>query len=86
MEQHAFCILIDYRGHHRKGVANYIATYLNLQQKPWFHWTKNVFLNITLRFKQEKSLLIDIILPRKKNSYDLFRAAHYRFMLDLLFH
>ncbi len=26
MEQHVFCIFIDYRGHHRKGVAIYVAT------------------------------------------------------------
>jgi hypothetical protein len=26
MEQHVFCILIDYRGRHRKGVAIYNAT------------------------------------------------------------
>ncbi len=28
-----FCILINYRGHHRKGVAIYDATQVNLQQK-----------------------------------------------------
>ncbi len=26
MEPYAFCIFIDYRGHHRKGVAMYNAT------------------------------------------------------------
>jgi hypothetical protein len=26
LEQHIFCIFIDYRGHHRKGVAMYNAT------------------------------------------------------------
>jgi len=26
MEEHIFCIFIDYRGHHRKGVAMYDAT------------------------------------------------------------
>jgi hypothetical protein len=36
MEEHIFCILIDHRGHHRKGVAIYNATQVNLQQKPWF--------------------------------------------------
>jgi hypothetical protein len=29
-----FCILIDYRGCHRKGIEIYHATYVNLQQKP----------------------------------------------------
>ena len=33
MEQHVFFILIDYRGHHRKGVAIYNAIYVHLQQK-----------------------------------------------------
>ncbi len=39
MEQHVFCIFIHYRGHRRKGVSIYNATTVNLQQKPWFHWT-----------------------------------------------
>ncbi len=40
-------MFIDYRGHHRKGVAIYNNNLVNLQQKPWFHRTKNVFLNTT---------------------------------------
>ncbi len=32
---------------HRKGVATYNPTIINLQPKPWFQWTKNVFLNTT---------------------------------------
>ncbi len=47
-------IFIDYSGHHRKGVAIYNAIKVNLQQHFWFHWTKNVFLNTTESFKQEK--------------------------------
>ncbi len=47
MEQHSFCIFINYRGHYRKGVATYNATLVNLQPKPWFHCTKNVLLNTT---------------------------------------
>ncbi len=46
-----FCIFIDYRGHHRKGVAIYNATWVNLQQKTlvssntnWF-WTLQRGLN-----------------------------------------
>ncbi len=52
MEQLIFSIFIDYRGRHRKGVAIYNATSVNLQLKPWFHGTKNVFLDTTERFKQ----------------------------------
>ncbi len=47
MEQHDFWIFVDYRGHHRKGISIYNATEVNLQPKPWFHYTKNVFLNAT---------------------------------------
>jgi hypothetical protein len=36
MEAH-FCILIDYRGQYRKGVAIYNTTSVNLRLKPWFH-------------------------------------------------
>jgi hypothetical protein len=35
MEQHIFCIFIEYRGRHRKGIANYYATKVNLWQKSW---------------------------------------------------
>jgi hypothetical protein len=54
MEQHVFFILIDYRGRHRKGVVIDNATWDNLQQNPWFCWTKNVFLNTAERFQQAK--------------------------------
>jgi hypothetical protein len=37
MEQHVFVVFIDYRGHHRKGVAILNATQVNLKQKLWFH-------------------------------------------------
>jgi hypothetical protein len=62
MEQHVFCILIDYRGRHRKGVAIYNAIYVNLQQKPWFHW-KKIFLNTTEWLKQEKVYKFTLFLP-----------------------
>ncbi len=74
MGQHNFCIFIDYRGHHRKGVAICNATQVNLQQNLWFCWTKNVFLNPT-EFQARKTQLIDIILAMKKISVDFFRAA-----------
>jgi hypothetical protein len=66
MEQRVFCIWIDYRGHHRKGVAFYNATQVNLQQKPWFHWTKNVFFEHDREAQTRKNLLIDIIFAMKK--------------------
>jgi hypothetical protein len=37
MEQRVFCIIINYRGHHTKGVAIYYITSVNLQQQPWFN-------------------------------------------------
>ncbi len=40
MEQHIFCILIYYRGHHRKGVVIDNAVKVILQPKLWFHRTK----------------------------------------------
>jgi hypothetical protein len=63
MEQHVFFILIDYRGHHRKGVAIYNAIYVHLQQKTWFYWTKSVFLNTTERLKHEKVYKFTLFLP-----------------------
>jgi hypothetical protein len=43
MEQHVFCIFINYRGRHSKGCAIHNGSYVNLQQKPWFHGTKMYF-------------------------------------------
>jgi hypothetical protein len=79
-----FCILIDYRGHHIKGIATYNATWVNLQQKLWFRWTKNVSLNTTESFKQEKLYSLTSFLPWIKISVGLFRGALY--MLKLLLH
>ncbi len=72
MEQHILGILTDYRGRHIKVVVIYNATLNYLQQKPWLHWAKNVFLDTTERFKQENPL-IGIIFAMKKNFNDLFR-------------
>ncbi len=83
MEQHIFCIFIDYRGHHRKGVAIYVATWVNLHHKLWFHWTQNVFLNTAESFEQEKLYLLTSFLPWKYISVDPFRAAPYMLMLVL---
>ncbi len=33
----------DYTGHHRKGIAIYIATKVNLQKKLWFYSTECIF-------------------------------------------
>jgi hypothetical protein len=43
MKQHVFCIFIDYRGHHRKGVEIVYADYVNFQPKPWFQLKKMYF-------------------------------------------
>jgi hypothetical protein len=36
MEKHIFKIDIEYRGHHKKGITNFNATEVNLQQKFMF--------------------------------------------------
>ncbi len=55
MEQHILYHFNDYRGHHRKGIAIYTATLKSINIKNvGFYSTKNVFLNITERLKQEK--------------------------------
>ncbi len=61
-----FYIFIDYRGHHRKGVAIYNATSVNFQQKLWFHWTKRSILEHYRELQSRKDLLMAIILPWKK--------------------
>ncbi len=61
MEQHIFCILIDYRGRHRKGVAIYNATYVNLQQKPWFHCKENVFFEHFRQVQKEIYIIFAVI-------------------------
>ena len=38
-----FYFFIDYRGHHREGIAIYNATEVSLQQKNWIHSTKMCF-------------------------------------------
>ncbi len=90
MGQHVFCIFIYYRGHHRKGTAIYDADEDNLQQKLWFHWTKNVFLNTMESFEQENPYQLALFLPWKNISVNLFRAAPYMLVLvlhqDVLFH
>ena len=35
MEQHIFCIFIEYRGHHRKGVADCYASVVKFTAKTW---------------------------------------------------
>ncbi len=54
MEQHVFFYYFDdYRGHHRKGIAIYTATKVNLHLKNFGFIQQNVFLNTKERFKQE---------------------------------
>ncbi len=84
-----FCIFMDYRGHHRKGAAIYNATWVNLQQKPWFRWTKNMYFWTLQGFKQLKIYQLTLFLSLPISSGDLFRAAPYRLLIvlqkDLLF-
>jgi hypothetical protein len=53
MEQHIFSIFIDYRGHHRKGAA-FIMPLKSIYNKTLVSLNKNLFLNTTEKFKQEK--------------------------------
>jgi hypothetical protein len=50
MEQHIFCIFIDYRGHHRKGAAIYNAIKSIYNRNFGFIEQKNVFLKNTESF------------------------------------
>jgi hypothetical protein len=59
MEQHVFCILIDYRGRHRKGVAIYNAIY----NKNLGFIGKKKILNTTEWLKQEKVYKLTLFLP-----------------------
>ncbi len=52
MEQHVFYYFDDYRGHHRKGIAIYTATEINLHEKYIGFIQQNVFMNTKERFKQ----------------------------------
>ncbi len=65
MEHQFYCILIDYRGHHRKGVAIYSATLVNLQQNLGFLEQK-MFFEHCREVQARKNLLIDIIFAMKK--------------------
>jgi hypothetical protein len=60
MQQHIFCILIDYRGHHRKGVAIFNAA---SQPKPCFN-EKCIFEHYR-EVQTIKYQLIDIDLVMK---------------------
>ncbi len=49
-----FCVFIDYRGHHRKGVAIFNADYVNFQPKPWFQWKNMYFWTLQRGPKNKK--------------------------------
>ncbi len=51
MEQHVFVFSFIIEGATKKGFTIYNATEVNVQQKPWLHWTENVVLNTTKRLK-----------------------------------
>ncbi len=59
-----FCIFIDYRGKHRKGVAIYNVIQVILPPKPWFHWTKMYFWTLQSG-SNNKNLSIDLIFVMK---------------------
>jgi hypothetical protein len=90
MEQHIFCIFIDYRGHHRKGIAIYNATLSHFTAETLVSSNKKCIFEHYREFQARKTQLIDIIFATKKISVDLFRAAPYMLMLvlhkDALFH
>ncbi len=67
MEQHIFWIFIDYRGHHRKGVAIYNATTETLASL-----NKKCIFKHYREFQARKYLLIDIIFAMKKVSANLY--------------
>ncbi len=75
MEQHIFYISIDYRWRHRKGIAIFNATEVNLWQKTMVSLNKNVFLKTTERLKQEKIFQMTIFLSLNIVSVYLFSAA-----------
>ncbi len=89
IEQQVFAFSLIEEGTTEK-VLQFMMPLKSIHSQTMFCSTKNVFLNTTERFKQEKNLLTDTIFVVKKNSYDLFRAAPYRLMLvllkDVLFH
>jgi hypothetical protein len=74
MEQHIFCSFIDYRGHHRQGVAIFYTDYVNCQPKPWFNEKTWIFEHFR-EVQMINNLLIDFDLVMKHLSGDLLRAA-----------
>ncbi len=76
MEQHIFGFSLIIEGTTEK-VLQFIMPLKSIYNRNFgFIEQKNVFLNTTERFKQEK-LLIGIIFAKKNIYVDLFRAAHY---------
>ncbi len=65
IEQHGFFIFINNRGHHRQGATAYKAFEANLQPKPLFRWTKNVFFECYREVQTIKNLLTDMIFAMK---------------------
>ncbi len=59
-----FCIFIDYRGYHRKGVAIVNADRVDFQPKPWFQQKKSIFEHYR-EVQTIKNQLIDIDLVMK---------------------
>ncbi len=53
MEQCVFYYFDHCRGHHRKGIAIYNATEVNLHLKTLVSFNRKLFLNTKEKFKQE---------------------------------
>jgi hypothetical protein len=56
MEQHIFYTFIDYRGHHRKGVAIFNADNVDFEPKPWFQQKKVCFRTLQRGPNNKKSI------------------------------
>jgi hypothetical protein len=76
MEQHIFCIFIDYRGHHRKGVAIYKTTQGEFLTETLVSLNKKCIFDHYREFQARKSLLIDIIFAMKRNYCRPFQSCH----------
>jgi hypothetical protein len=64
-----FCIFIDYRGHHRKGVAIYKPLESTVAAETLVSLNKKCIFEHHREFQARKTLLFDIIFSMKKISY-----------------
>jgi hypothetical protein len=76
MEQHILCIFIDYRGHHRKGIAIYNATLSHFTTETLVSWNKECIFEHYREFQARKTLLIGIIFAMKKKLLTFSELPH----------